>query len=149
MPFRAKKNFPEKIIFDDLHPPPPSPKKFRSVYHFSTQIFRDIIQIFQISQNNTISHKIDRISDFTSRRTGFSAYFAAHFLGNCRILRTFRNKARICEFPSNFLRTSKISSKFPPNPNFLIISSNYFQLVKISSKEEISSKMEALLIIVN
>ena len=26
-----------------------------------TKIFRDIIQIFQISQNNTISHKIDRI----------------------------------------------------------------------------------------
>jgi hypothetical protein len=31
--FSAKKNFPEKIIFDEL-PPPPSPKKFRSVYHF-------------------------------------------------------------------------------------------------------------------
>jgi hypothetical protein len=30
--FSAKKIFPEKIIFDDL--PPPSPKKFRSVYHF-------------------------------------------------------------------------------------------------------------------
>ena len=64
--FSAKKNFPEKSIFDDL--PPPSPKKFRSVYHFRgpkffghTKIFRDIIQIFQISQNNTISHKIDRI----------------------------------------------------------------------------------------
>ena len=26
-----------------------------------TKIFRDIIQIFKISQNNTISHKIDRI----------------------------------------------------------------------------------------
>ena len=26
-----------------------------------TKIFRDIIQIYQISQNNTISHKIDRI----------------------------------------------------------------------------------------
>jgi hypothetical protein len=38
------------------------------VYHFRgqkifghTKIFRDIIQIFQISQNNTISHKLDRI----------------------------------------------------------------------------------------
>ena len=30
--FSAKNFFPEKIIFDDL--PPPSPKKFRSVYHF-------------------------------------------------------------------------------------------------------------------
>jgi hypothetical protein len=30
----AKKFFPEKIIFDDL---PPSPKKFRSVYHFRGQ----------------------------------------------------------------------------------------------------------------
>ena len=64
--FSAKKNFPEKIIFDD--PPPASPKKFRSVYHFRgpkvfghTKIFRDIIQSFKISQNNTISHKIDRI----------------------------------------------------------------------------------------
>jgi hypothetical protein len=32
--FSAKKNFPEKIFFDDLNPPPSSPKKFRPVYHF-------------------------------------------------------------------------------------------------------------------
>jgi hypothetical protein len=35
-------------------PPPPSPKNFRSVYHFRgrhTKMFRNIIQIFQISQN--------------------------------------------------------------------------------------------------
>ena len=63
--FSAKKIFPEKIFFDD----PPVAKKISGqctilgVQKFfgHTEIFRDIIQIFQISQNNTISHKIDRI----------------------------------------------------------------------------------------
>ena len=68
--FSAKNFFPEKIIFDDLPqpPPPPSPKNFGQCtilgvqkFFGHTKIFRDIIQIFQISQNNTISHKIDRI----------------------------------------------------------------------------------------
>ena len=54
--FSAQKFFPEKIIFDDLQPPPSPPPFFGH-----TKIFRDIIQIFKISQNNTISHKIDRI----------------------------------------------------------------------------------------
>jgi hypothetical protein len=56
--FSAKIFFPEKIIFDDLPPP-----RRQGVQKFfgHTKIFRDIIQIFQISQNNTISHKIDRI----------------------------------------------------------------------------------------
>jgi hypothetical protein len=45
--FSAKKIFPEKIIFDD-HPPPPSPKKFRSVYHFrGPKIFSDIPKFFE------------------------------------------------------------------------------------------------------
>ena len=58
--FSAKKIFPEKIIFDE--------KNFGQCtilgvqkFFGHTKIFRDIIQIFQISQNNTISHKIDRI----------------------------------------------------------------------------------------
>jgi hypothetical protein len=65
--FSAKKIFPEKIIFDD-HPPPRRPKNFGQCtilgvqkFFGHTKIFRDIIQIFQISQNNTISHKSDRI----------------------------------------------------------------------------------------
>ena len=63
--FSAKKFFPEKIIFDD---PPRRQKNFGQCtilgvqkFFGPTKIFRDIIQIFQISQNNTISHKIDRI----------------------------------------------------------------------------------------
>ena len=63
--FSAKKFFPEKIIFDD---PPLRQKNFGQCtilgvqkFFGHTKICRDIIQIFQISQNNTISHKIDRI----------------------------------------------------------------------------------------
>jgi hypothetical protein len=67
--FSAKKFFQEKIIFDDLPPPPPRRQKnfgrctILGVQKFfgHIKIFRDIIQIFQISQNNTISHEIDRI----------------------------------------------------------------------------------------
>jgi hypothetical protein len=55
--FSAKKFFSEKIIFDDLPPSILGVQKFFG----HTKIFRDIIQIFQISQNNTIYHKIDRI----------------------------------------------------------------------------------------
>ena len=66
--FSAKKNFPDKIIFDDVPPPPRRQKHFGQCtilgvrkFFGHTKIFRDIIQIFKISQNNTISHKIDRI----------------------------------------------------------------------------------------
>ena len=46
--FSAKKIFPEKIIFG---PPPQSPKKFRSVYHFrGPKIFRTYLNF---SRNNT------------------------------------------------------------------------------------------------
>ena len=68
--FSAKNFFPEKIISDDLAPPPP-PRRQKNFGQCTilgvqkifghTKIFRDIIQIFQISQNNTISHKIYRI----------------------------------------------------------------------------------------
>jgi hypothetical protein len=79
--FSAKIFFPEKIIFDDLPPPPPPPRRQKNFgqctilgvqkFFGHTKIFRDIIQIFQISQNNTISHKIDRICPvnfFTKKR---------------------------------------------------------------------------------
>ena len=60
--FSPKNFFPEKI------PPPRRQKNFGQCtilgvqkFFGNTKMFRDIIQIFQISQNNTISHKIDRI----------------------------------------------------------------------------------------
>jgi hypothetical protein len=65
--FSAKKIFPENIIFDDLSPPRPQKNfgqctilRVQKIFGH-TKIFRDIIQIFQISQNNTISHRIDTI----------------------------------------------------------------------------------------
>jgi hypothetical protein len=61
--FSAKKIFPEKIIFANFPPPPLGQCTILGVQKFfgHAKIFRDIIQIFQISQNNKISHKIDRI----------------------------------------------------------------------------------------
>ena len=46
--------FPEQTNFGDLTPPP-SPKKFRSVYHFTGP------KIFRTHKIYRISHKIDRI----------------------------------------------------------------------------------------
>ena len=95
--FSAKKFFPEKIFFDDLQPPPRRQKKFGKCtilgvqkFFGHTQIFRDIIQIFQISQKNTISHKIDRICPIIIERSityrtfkllpfPFSCCIATHF----------------------------------------------------------------------
>jgi hypothetical protein len=66
VPLVPKIFFRKKSIFDD--PPPRRQKNFGhctilGVQKFfgHTKIFQDIIQIFKISQNNTISHKIDRI----------------------------------------------------------------------------------------
>ena len=59
--------YPENI-FRRPPPPPRRQKNFGQCtilgvqkFFGHTKIFRDIIQIFQISQNNTISHKIDII----------------------------------------------------------------------------------------
>ena len=65
--FCAKKFFRRKL-FLTTSPPPRRQKNFGQCtilgvqkFFGHTKIFRNIIQIFQISQNNTISHKIDRI----------------------------------------------------------------------------------------
>ena len=68
MAYEATKVFAiRKIFLDDL-PPPRRQKNFGQCtilgvqkFFGHTKIFRDIIQTFQISQNNTISHKIDII----------------------------------------------------------------------------------------
>ena len=56
-------------------------------------IFRDIIQIFQISQNNTISHKIDRICpvNFFYKKTisRFSLTFCGILFFVCRQIPSF------------------------------------------------------------
>ena len=72
MAYEATKVFAiRKIFLDDLPPPPPPPRRQKNFgqctilgvqkFFGHTKIFRDIIQTFQISQNNTIAHKIDII----------------------------------------------------------------------------------------
>ena len=46
-----------------------------------TKIFRDIIQIFPISQNNTISHKIDRICPVNLKKKQTISRFSLTFCG--------------------------------------------------------------------
>ena len=67
MPLVPKK-FSRRKLFLTTFPPPGRQRNFGQCtilgvqkFFRHTKIFPDIIQIFQISQNNTISHKIDRI----------------------------------------------------------------------------------------
>jgi hypothetical protein len=81
--FSAKKNFPERIFSDDLspHPPPPSPKKFRSVYHFrGKNIFgKDTFPKFDLFLKNFneyctttflvfLIHTLETSTDFLSKK---------------------------------------------------------------------------------
>ena len=104
MPLVPKKFFRRKLFLTTSPPPPPPPPRRQKnfgqctilgVQKFfgHTKIFRDIIQIFQISQNNTISHKIDRICpvNFFYKKTisRFSLTFCGILFFVCRQIPSF------------------------------------------------------------
>jgi hypothetical protein len=70
LPDYCQKNFSEMIYFDDLPTPPPSPKKFRSVYHFRGP------KIFWTYQNFSKHHTIfPDITKFSTKLTELVPFF--------------------------------------------------------------------------